>query len=588
MPLELFISYSHKDDEFRKDLDTHLSTLKRQGVIDAWHDRRIAPGTEWADDIALHLESAQIILLLISADFIASNYCYDKEMTRALERHERREARVIPIILRPCDWQTAEFSKLQALPQDAKPITTWANRDEAFLNVALGIRRVVQEMTGDAPRRASQVKRDTLPILNVTEYIVRGIEDQVRERLQRDGAAAIVGIRAPGGVGKTELAKYVVRQIAHEYAEWKLIDIGKKDPDQIVGDMALACGFTLSPNANYAQRVAELRDRLESRHILFILDDVREKNRRALDDILPPPPCAAIVTSRIQTLSQKIHPNQSFELDAMTDAEARALLIATLGDARINAEPPAVVRIIARCKGNALALDIAARCILRYSSSNKPMTIYADKLDRRLSELKAGVGARLDFEEVIDASYAELNDADKKRFRALAVFAPSGFTAPAAQAVWNDSADDATRAINHLLDLSLIKAVQADDERYRLHDLLDEYADKVLEKCGETNEANDRHAQYLVQFFGEHYVPNEIDLELGRLEIENLRAAVRWARATQNGKRLAELATQPRNWLTVLSLHAEWYEWLQIALRVGKDYEPALQANVLQAIGDVQ
>src|SRR5579871_1216010 len=140
VPMELFYSYSHKDEELRETLETHLSPLKRQGVIAGWHDRRISAGTEWADQIDEHLNSAQIILLLISADFLASDYCYDKEMTRAMERHEAGAARVIPIILRPCDWHGAPFGKLQALPKDAKPITDWSNRDAAFLDVAQGIR----------------------------------------------------------------------------------------------------------------------------------------------------------------------------------------------------------------------------------------------------------------------------------------------------------------------------------------------------------------------------------------------------------------------------------------------------------------
>ena len=99
-PIEVFISYSHKDEALREKLGTHLSLLKRQGVIDEWHDRRIGAGQEWAGAIDEHLNSAAVILLLVSADFVASDYCYDLEMTRALERHDAGDARVIPVILR--------------------------------------------------------------------------------------------------------------------------------------------------------------------------------------------------------------------------------------------------------------------------------------------------------------------------------------------------------------------------------------------------------------------------------------------------------------------------------------------------------
>lgn len=145
-PIEVFISYSHKDDELREELVTHLANLKRQKKITAWHDRAIEAGEEWEAQIKGKLESAQIILLLISPPFMASEYCYDIELQRAIERHDAGNARVIPIILRPCDWKGSPFSKLQALPKDAKPITQWHDRDEAFLNVIQGIRRAVETM----------------------------------------------------------------------------------------------------------------------------------------------------------------------------------------------------------------------------------------------------------------------------------------------------------------------------------------------------------------------------------------------------------------------------------------------------------
>jgi TIR domain len=144
-PVEIFISYSHKDEALREQLGTHLSLLKRQGVIDAWHDRRIGAGDEWAGAIDGHLNSAAVILLLVSSDFLASDYCYDLEMTRALERHDAGDARVIPVILRSVDWAGAPFAKLQALPKDRKPVTSWPDRDEAFTDVARGIRKVVED-----------------------------------------------------------------------------------------------------------------------------------------------------------------------------------------------------------------------------------------------------------------------------------------------------------------------------------------------------------------------------------------------------------------------------------------------------------
>jgi hypothetical protein len=139
----LFFSYSHKDEILRNELETHLAPLKREGIIEPWHDRRLVAGDELDDGIDAWLERADVILLLVSPDFLDSDYCYGKEMTRALERHQEGTARVIPVILRPCDWHTSPFGKLLAAPKDGKPITSWRDQDEAFLDVVKAIRAAV-------------------------------------------------------------------------------------------------------------------------------------------------------------------------------------------------------------------------------------------------------------------------------------------------------------------------------------------------------------------------------------------------------------------------------------------------------------
>ncbi|MCI0691348.1 TIR domain-containing protein [candidate division KSB1 bacterium] len=146
VPVRLFISYTHKDERQRNELEIHLKLLQRQGLIETWHDRKIEAGEEWKRKIDNNLERADIILLLVSADFIASDYCYEIEMKRALERHEKDEARVIPVIVRDCNWHKAPFAKLQALPKAGKAVKKWADKDSAWRNVAEGIERVVEEI----------------------------------------------------------------------------------------------------------------------------------------------------------------------------------------------------------------------------------------------------------------------------------------------------------------------------------------------------------------------------------------------------------------------------------------------------------
>lgn len=145
--LEVFVSYSHEDEAFKDALKTHLSNLIRQAKITLWQDREIEAGINWAEEIDARLESADIILLLITSSFMASDYCYSKEMMRTIERSQAGTARAISIILKPCDWKGAPFSHLQVLPKNAKPVTTWDNEDSAWLDAVTGIRRVITTLS---------------------------------------------------------------------------------------------------------------------------------------------------------------------------------------------------------------------------------------------------------------------------------------------------------------------------------------------------------------------------------------------------------------------------------------------------------
>lgn len=159
----IFFSYSHADEALRDQLEIHLSALKRQGIISTWHDRRILAGSSVDETIDQNLESADIILLLISPDFIASDYCYEREMRRAMQRHFAGSARVIPVILRPCDWQDLQFGKLLATPRDGRAITKWPNADEAFLDVVKSIKAALSELGRGSTNARPRQKLDSPP-----------------------------------------------------------------------------------------------------------------------------------------------------------------------------------------------------------------------------------------------------------------------------------------------------------------------------------------------------------------------------------------------------------------------------------------
>lgn len=171
--IKVFSSYARvpKDEALRNELEKHLSSLRRQGKIADWYDREILPGTEWAHEIDAHLNSAHVILLFISPDFMSSDYCQGIEVQRAMERHEAGEARVIPVILHPVDWKDTLFSKLTCLPKNGIAVKKWRNQDDALSQIAREIGRVVNELTKSSPQEDPVMRKDVTTILgeNVSE-----------------------------------------------------------------------------------------------------------------------------------------------------------------------------------------------------------------------------------------------------------------------------------------------------------------------------------------------------------------------------------------------------------------------------------
>ncbi|KPC79563.1 TIR domain-containing protein [Streptomyces sp. NRRL S-4] len=155
----MFISYSHRDDELRSQLEKHLSLLRWRGLLDSWSDRQIRVGEEWSGAIDDNLESADIILLLVSSDFLASDFCRDIEMRRAMERHHEGTARVVPVLLRACDWHGFPFGALQALPRDCRPVTAWPNPDAAFTDVAVWLRIALEDIVQSPREHGTSTER---------------------------------------------------------------------------------------------------------------------------------------------------------------------------------------------------------------------------------------------------------------------------------------------------------------------------------------------------------------------------------------------------------------------------------------------
>lgn len=212
LPIEVFFSYSHKDEKLLDKLRAHLVNLEQQKIISGWHDRKIGAGDDWGGEIDDRLNTAQIILLLISADFMQSKYCRDIEVAQAVKRHKAKEARVIPVILRDVDWEGAPFSHLKALPENAKAVTLWRNRDQAFRNIAEGIKKVANTMKLSS--KSSEEMPPDYYFLNHTSFLRSHKQDEFRKKtgvpLVHYDIRVIVDSYYEGALDKIQSVRYIL------------------------------------------------------------------------------------------------------------------------------------------------------------------------------------------------------------------------------------------------------------------------------------------------------------------------------------------------------------------------------------------
>jgi hypothetical protein len=184
--IKVFFSYSHKDSAQAQEFLTHMTMLKKNKSIECWYDREMNPGQDVDHTIQYELNSADLLIALVSANYLDSYYCYEKEMKSAMRRRAKKQADVIPIILSPCDWKDSIFKGLLASPRDGKPISSWEDSNEAYLDAVTSIKKVLQTLKKEknaAPKVGStQIKRGIslqLP-LNHTEKVTEDFLDIAR------------------------------------------------------------------------------------------------------------------------------------------------------------------------------------------------------------------------------------------------------------------------------------------------------------------------------------------------------------------------------------------------------------------------
>ncbi|HEY0319744.1 MAG TPA: tetratricopeptide repeat protein [Pyrinomonadaceae bacterium] len=461
-PQEIFHSYAHEDEKLRDELNKHLANLKRQKVITDWYDRDISAGKEWDDEIKTRLNTANIILLLISPDFMNSDYSNDVEVKRAMERHEAGDACVIPVILRPVDWEGAPFSKLQALPTDAKPITKWEDKDEAFLNVILGIRKAIQELSGPS---ASVPELPELPRPPRVGFVARRDKDgrDIVERLREELSPKknqLVALWGAGGVGKTTLAAEAVKALIEDTGQrlvWTSAS-GRANFSfsTLLDDIAGQLGRTdLRPLA-LEPKEAAVRSIIAAEPTLIVLDNFEtisdEEQLLCANFLANRTRCSALITTRERVDGASLIP-----LSAMSPGEAQEFLkrlVEQTQDAQIFAGDVRQ-RIYETAEANPFIMEWV---VAQIDTAQEPDTV--------LEELKHGAGDAA--ERVFDRSFnlPQLGDDGRDTLLALSLFTPSATReALAAVAGFGDDLKRVNEAISSLRALWLIKGI---DQNRRL------------------------------------------------------------------------------------------------------------------------
>lgn len=385
-PFLVFYSYAPEDESLQQKLENHLAILQRQKVIHSWQKRQIIPGDDWTATVDRYLKKVDVILLLVSPDYIASDYCYGIEMQRALELHEAHQAHVIPILLRPVEWKGTPFAHLHPLPRNAKPITLWRNRDQALANITSELRDVLQQFSEKTHQLQATIEQHLLATQDMTIprekkpvfflpinlpdlYIGRFSSlEKLRQSLcgTADTTTLTTVIHGMGGLGKTVLARAacndpVLRKTFADGILWATVGQNPKTEgmhprvQEMQSNWITALHGNSSAASNETLGKVELQRLLEDRAMLIVLDDVWD-----LQDIeflrISAPRCHTLITTRDRTIAGE---STIVQLDRMSREESRELLkIASKGKLQDNALADTIAENLGYLP---LALDIVAR-----------------------------------------------------------------------------------------------------------------------------------------------------------------------------------------------------------------------------------
>lgn len=491
----VFISYSHKDEKWKNRIVKQLTTLEKQGKLSVWDDRKINAGSDWLPEIENAINDCYIALLLISADFLTSDFILRKEVPQLLQRREKDGVQIVPIIVWECPWTEIKWLRqLQARPKDGKPLTLFNSKAKAEAELSAIAKEILNLVNNNNKTiKISNSKTDftnIIPNLRCQKYISRKqVENDLTNVILKGG---VVGIGGMGGIGKSETA----RQIAEEFLNTKkspvlwipATDLSLQEiQNSIIKKIhAIPCDCSVKENSD------TIKQALQHTQYLIILDDLGSNAIADFNLCLPPcPPNAVLFTSRYLTIPS-LPPGTVRELGLMDIDEAIALFDSIPGfSSFIENEPDAAISLCERCGYHPLALTLAAhRLLRRLNDSSTTIATFVQSIENRLTEFKIDIfTTNLSLKANLDLSYIDLSQDDQKSFRALSAFSSHGFDIRSASIIWNQTEFNARSTLERLQTLSLVTNAPIPG-RYRLHDLLYEYAE--LKAC-ENSEVDDLH-----------------------------------------------------------------------------------------------
>jgi tetratricopeptide (TPR) repeat protein len=359
----LFCSRANIDEDLRIQLESHLGLLQREGMIALWQQQQIIAGANWQAEVDQALATAQLVLLLISPDFLADESCH-LMMKRAMQRHLRNETRVIPILLRPVDLRGASFRQLKILPGNGKPITMWSNRDAAFVDIVAGIRAILEV---ESYRATGQPRVWNVPYSR--NFLFTGRDDVLEVLCERLKTGQSQGLSGLGGIGKTQVAVEYAYRYAHLYQAILWSRAGTRE-DLISGFTALAHLLALPQKEMQDQQVMvqAVKNWLQNQtDWLLILDNADDL--ALVSDFLPTTGKGhVLLTTRATSMGRLV---QRLEIKTLQPEEGaafvlrRAALLTTdaVLDQAVPEEVELALELVEEMGGLPLALDQAGAYI---------------------------------------------------------------------------------------------------------------------------------------------------------------------------------------------------------------------------------